>query len=159
MTALLVLTTACQQAERRSEPAETSAGDSSAGAAVTPTAVAPTTARQAPFDAIAADETIRLVGNEPFWGGTVRAGELVYTTPENQAGETVAVRRFAGNNGLGFSGSLRGAPLDLTVTPGKCSDGMSDRSYPFTATLKLGDEQRNGCAWTDRMRFTGSESP
>jgi uncharacterized membrane protein len=113
----------------------------------------------ASFAGIGAQETISLVGTEPFWGGKLANGELTYSTPENQAGETIAVRRFAGNNGLGFSGKLQGAPLDLTITPGACSDGMSDRSYPYTATLRLGAEQRSGCAWTERQRFTGPEQP
>lgn len=113
----------------------------------------------APFAAIRADETIRFTGAEPFWGGTVRGGELVYSTPENQGGETIPVRRFAGNNGLGFSGMRGGAPFDMTITPGACSDGMSDRSYPFTVTLKLGEEQRSGCAWTERTPFTGPANP
>lgn len=116
------------------------------------------TSQQA-FDAIAEDETIRLVGTEPFWGGTVTRGSFVYTYPENQAGETIAVERFAGNSGLGFSGTRGGKPLDLTITRGTCSDGMSDRTYPYTATLRLAEEQRNGCAWTDRRPFTGPANP
>lgn len=111
------------------------------------------------FDAIAVGETIRLVGTEPFWGGTVTGGELVYTSLENQAGERIAVKRFAGNSGLGFSGTRNGQPLDLTITRGVCSDGMSDRSFPYTATLRLGAEQRTGCAWTDRQPFTGPANP
>lgn len=107
------------------------------------------------FAAIGADETISFVGTEPFWGGEVGAGKLTYSTPENQAGETIAVRRFAGNNGLGFSGALGGAAFDMAVTPGACSDGMSDRSYPLTVTLTIGAEQRRGCAWTRRQPFTG----
>ena len=108
---------------------------------------------------MAPDEAISLVGTEPFWGGTIRDGQLVYTTPENQAGETIAVRRFSGNNGLSFSGLRNGEPLDLTVTPGACSDGMSDRNYPLTVTLRIGSDQREGCAWTARQRFTGPENP
>lgn len=100
-----------------------------------------------------------MTGTEPFWGGTISGTELVYARPENQQGRAIAVRRFAGNNGLGFSGSLDGAPLDLAVTPGACSDGMSDRTYPYTVTLKLGEEQRSGCAWTERTPFTGPENP
>lgn len=111
------------------------------------------------FNGIGAQETIRLTGTEPFWGGVIAGGILTYSTPENQAGERIAVSRFAGNNGLGFSGRLRGNALDLAITPGSCSDGMSDRSYPFTATLQLGGEQRNGCAWTDRRPFTGPRKP
>ena len=59
----------------------------------------------------------------------------------------------------GFSGLRNGEALDLTVTPGACSDGMSDRSYPLTATLRFGPEQREGCAWTDRQPFSGPRQP
>lgn len=111
------------------------------------------------FDAVRADETIRFTGTEPFWGGEVAEDQLIYRTPENQAGEPVPVQRFAGNNGLGFSGTLGGKPFDLAITPGSCSDGMSDRTYPYTATLRVGEEQRTGCAWTDRQPFSGSQQP
>jgi len=111
------------------------------------------------FSAIAPGETIHLIGTEPFWGGEVAAGTLRYTTPENIEGTLVQVARFAGNNGLGLSGRLDGRPLDLTVTPGTCSDGMSDRRYPFVATLRLGEDMRTGCAWTDARPFSGPEAP
>ena len=61
--------------------------------------------------------------------------------------------------GLGFSGTLDGAAFDMTVTPGACSDGMSDRTYPYTVTLKIGDDTREGCAWTDAQPFEGPEAP
>lgn len=111
------------------------------------------------FSAIGADETISLTGTEPFWGGEINGTRLVYKTPENADGAVVAVERFAGNNGLAYSGELDGKPLDLTVTPGECSDGMSDRTYPFVATLKLGEETRHGCAWTEATPFSGPEAP
>lgn len=114
---------------------------------------------QVAFSAIGPDETIRLIGTEPFWGGTITGVQLAYTTPDNQAGEIIVVKRFAGNSGLGFTGSRDGRPFDLTITLGKCSDGMSDRSYPYTASLKLDGELRNGCAWTDRQPFTGPANP
>ena len=111
------------------------------------------------FDAIGADETVFLTGTEPFWGGEIAGTEARYTTPENIDGASFAVDRFAGNNGLGFTGTVEGVSFDLTVTPGECSDGMSDRTYPYTATLLIGGETRNGCAYTDRQPFTGPESP
>lgn len=114
---------------------------------------------QDPFAGIGEGETIHLTGTEPFWGGTVTGQQLVYTTPENPDGTIVPVKRFAGRGGLSLSGELDARSLDLTVTPGDCSDGMSDRSYPFVATLLLGDETRSGCAWTDAKRFTGPENP
>ena len=113
----------------------------------------------APTRSSRTDETIRFVGTEPFWGGEVSGGSLTYSTPENQNGTTIAIERFAGNNGLGLSGMFEGQAFDMTVTPGECSDGMSDRAYPFTVTLKIGAEQRSGCAWTERTPFSGPEHP
>lgn len=111
------------------------------------------------FSAIAPDETVHLVGTEPFWGGEVEGATLRYTTPDNIGGAVVPVTRFAGNNGLGLSGSLDGRALDMTITPGKCSDGMSDRSYPFVVTLRLGEDMRYGCAWTGARPFDGPDAP
>ena len=104
-------------------------------------------------------ETLRFTGNEPFWGGEVTGVTLTYTTPEDQDGTVIRVERFAGRGGLAFGGLLDGADFDMTVTPLACSDGMSDRTYPFTVTLKIGEETRNGCGWTERQPFEGSEHP
>lgn len=112
-----------------------------------------------PFGGIAETETIRFLGTEPFWGGEAKGTVLTYTTPENQAGAKIEVRRFAGNSGLGLSGTLDGAKFDMVITKGACSDGMSDRSYPYTVTLQIGSEQRLGCAWTSAQPFTGPANP
>lgn len=112
-----------------------------------------------PYDGISADETIRLIGNEPFWGGEVRGGtdavpgSLHYTTPENIDGERASVTRFAGRGGLSFTGQLSGGDFTLVVTPGPCSDTMSDRQYPLVITLQLGEEIRSGCGWTETQPF------
>ncbi|MGI8944186.1 MAG: COG3650 family protein [Qipengyuania sp.] len=111
------------------------------------------------FSAIGPDETIQFTGTEPFWGGEVRGASLIYSTPENIDGVTIAVERFDGNSGTSFSGELDGRSFDLTITEGSCSDGMSDRTYPFNATLKLDEEVRSGCAYTESQPFTGSQTP
>ena len=113
----------------------------------------------APYSGIAPGETIRVTGTEPFWSGDVRGQSLTYSTPEDIDGATIQVERFAGRNGLALSGELEGAPFDMAITPGECSDGMSDRTYPFTVTLDVGGEQRRGCAWTDSRPFSGPERP
>lgn len=110
-----------------------------------------------PFSAIAADEVIRFTGTEPFWGGDITGTALTWTTPENIDGQRVAVARFAGRGGISFSGELDGQAFDLAVTPGECSDGMSDRTYPFTVTVTHGDQQLDGCGWSDRQGYTGGE--
>lgn len=110
------------------------------------------------YSGIAPGETVHFTGTEPFWGGQVSGQTLTYQTPDDQEGRRLAVDRFAGRNGLSFSGDLEGKPFVLAITPGKCSDGMSDRGYPFTVTLQVSGEQRQGCAWTDKQPFTGAHS-
>lgn len=107
-----------------------------------------------PFSGIAPRDTLHFVGTEPFWGGTAQEGTLTYTTPAKPEGTKLAVTRFAGRNGLGLSGTLEGQAFDMTVTPGTCSDGMSDRRFPFSVMLRIGGEVRQGCGWTDTKRFT-----
>jgi len=113
----------------------------------------------APYSGIAEDEAVSFTGTEPFWSGEVDGGTLTYKTPEDQAGTVTMVERFAGRGGISFSGVLDGAELEMMVTPLECSDGMSDRTYPFTVTLKIGDQTRNGCGWTGRQPFSGPEHP
>lgn len=120
-----------------------------------------------PFSAIASEASITALGNEPFWNLTVEpiadgesaAFTATYSTPENIEGSVFPVTRFAGNNGLGLSGELDGQAVSLALTPGDCDDTMSDRNYPYTATLALGDVTLFGCAFTSDQPFTGDEAP
>jgi uncharacterized membrane protein len=113
----------------------------------------------APYSGIGDDEVVNFTGTEPFWGGELAGKTLTYKTPEKPDGEVIMVERFAGRGGISFSGVLDGAELEMVVTPLECSDGMSDRTYPFTVTLKIGDETRNGCGWTERQPFGGPAHP
>ena len=101
------------------------------------------------YAGIAEDAIINITGTEPFWNGRVEGDRLLYRTPDNMDGMRVPVSRFAGRGGLAFNGTLDGRELDLAITPGSCSDGMSDRIYPFVATLQIGGERREGCAWRE----------
>ena len=112
-----------------------------------------------PFDGIGEGEAITLLGTEPFWDIEIAGTSATYTTPENMEGSQFTVSRFAGNNGLGFTGQLEGEAMTIAVTPGACSDGMSDREYPFTATIDWGDKQLKGCGYTDAQPFTGDAAP
>ncbi len=109
-----------------------------------------------PFSGIAEDEAIRVAGTEPFWGGTIEEGIFTYTTPENIEGIAIAVTRFAGRGGVSFSGEVDGKEVVLAVTPAECSDGMSDRTYPFTVTLQWAEEKRNGCGWSESQPHDGA---
>ncbi|WP_285711542.1 COG3650 family protein [Erythrobacter oryzae] len=112
-----------------------------------------------PFDKVAPQEAVTMLGTEPFWNLSVKGGEGVWTTPDTPDGTKLALKRFAGNGGLGFSGQLDGKPFTATLTPGQCSDGMSDRRFPFVATIALGGETLTGCGYTDSQPFTGPEAP
>lgn len=94
---------------------------------------------------------MRFTGTEPFWGGRIEGSQMIWSTPEDPGGTVVEVRRFAGRGGLSFSGQLADKALTLTVTPADCSDGMSDYRYPFAVSVRLGDELREGCGWTERQ--------
>lgn len=112
----------------------------------------------ASYDGIGADEVISLGGTEPFWGITIEGETLTYTAPENLDGSTGEVERFAGNGGLSFSGVLEDKAITVMVTPGECSDGMSDASYPFTTTVQWGERALQGCGHTDKQGFTPGEN-
>ncbi len=111
------------------------------------------------YAGIGVDETLHFAGTEPFWSGSVTGTALVYETPEAPKGTAIEVHRFTGNNGLALSGTLAGGAFDMAVTESVCSDGMSDRRYPFTVTLQVAGGTRSGCAWTDKRSFTGPAKP
>ena len=91
----------------------------------------------------------RALGTEPFWAAKVGPGKLVWSSPEDAQATTIAVERRDAPAKVRLAGRLKGAALVLEVTPERCSDGMSDRVYPFTARLTIGAEARQGCAITN----------
>lgn len=111
------------------------------------------------FSAIAVDEVITMSGTEPFWSIVIENGRATYADPERPKGQEFPVARFAGNNGLGFSGEWDGSAVAIALTPGQCSDGMSDRIYPYVATIALGEKTLRGCGHTSSQPFTGSAAP
>ncbi|MEO6152859.1 MAG: hypothetical protein ABIT09_03705 [Croceibacterium sp.] len=104
-------------------------------------------------------DTLRFSGTEPFWGGQAEGGSLTWQTPDDQSGTTIPVTRFAGRNGLGLSGTLAGAAFEMAVSEAPCSDGMSDRRYPFTVTVRRGGETLRGCGWSERHPYSGPKQP
>lgn len=91
----------------------------------------------------------RATGTEPFWGAKVDGGALTYSTPEFPDGTVVEVTRKQAGDSVIFSGTLDGKPLELAISAGPCSDGMSDRVYDWTATRTIGPDVQRGCAASD----------
>lgn len=116
-----------------------------------------------PFDGISEAASISAAGTEPFWSLSIDpvadGYKATYATPEQSEGVKFPLTRFAGNNGLGFSGEADGQSVSLALTPGECSDMMSERIYPYTATLAMGELTLFGCAYTSDEPFIGDENP
>lgn len=88
----------------------------------------------------------RATGTEPFWGAEVAGSILRYSTPEFPDGTPVPVTRNVKDGAVVFSGTIDGKPIELAVTAGPCSDGMSDTIYPWSASRTIGPDIERGCA-------------
>lgn len=95
-------------------------------------------------------DPLRALGTEPFWAAVVSGGTLTYSTPENQSGTQIAVSRGGSGQEAVYSGNLGGQSFIMRVTAGRCSDGMSDRTYPYVVSLTIGSDRRQGCAIADK---------
>jgi len=85
---------------------------------------------------------LQAAGTEPFWGLSIRPDGLTLTRPDHPVLQ-------AANPGPAHQGksAVWSAPgLKATLTPTHCSDGMSDRDYPYAATVVVGAETLKGCA-------------
>ena len=83
-----------------------------------------------------------LIGTEPFWAVQIRPDTLSLTRPDQPA-VTVA------NPGVeedGTSALWTTSAFTARLTPGECSDGMSDRKYPYSAVVTTIDQgDLKGC--------------
>lgn len=95
-------------------------------------------------------ERIVLRGNDPFWTIAIAQDRLVYSAPDRPGDIVSKVKHFAGNGGLGFSGTLDGAEIHIALTPGNCEDGTGEAVYPFTVTINLAGALLQGCGYTDK---------
>ncbi|MFN3387802.1 MAG: hypothetical protein ACK40O_02655 [Allosphingosinicella sp.] len=92
---------------------------------------------------------LRAVGTEPFWAASIEGRCVTYSHPEDQAGTRVWTTYTPGPGGGGgtWEGALGGRRFVLAVRPqAGCSDGMSDRRYPYAVALTVAGEERSGCA-------------
>jgi uncharacterized membrane protein len=90
---------------------------------------------------------VKALGTEPFWAAEVEGRCVTYKTPEDQKGTRIWTRVESGPQGPAWNGALRGRQFQLYVKPSTgCSDGMSDKTYPMDAVLRVEGETRRGCA-------------
>jgi len=103
-------------------------------------------------------ETLHFSGTEPFWGGTVRHTRMVFTTPDNQRGEVIRVRRQEASRQIRYRGRMaREGTFTMTILARPCSDGMSDNAYPYEVTIAFRSNRISGCGWTARHPYKRGE--
>jgi uncharacterized membrane protein len=96
------------------------------------------------------------VGTEPFWNIEIVDQTVLYSSADAPAPRRARLTRRDTTGVLEMSGRLDGERLRLTVRRRSCSDGMSDRSYPFTLEVTLGGRDLHGCAHPPDARSTHS---
>lgn len=95
-----------------------------------------------------ANPPLKATGTEPFWAAEIVGRCVTYSHPENIEGTRIwtSYRPAPGGGGT-WTGALGAHAFVLRARPqAGCSDGMSDRRYPYAVTLSVGGEQRTGCA-------------
>ena len=83
--------------------------------------------------------TYRARGTEPFWSVTIGGGRMVYEAPDQPRIEVAAPAPRPFGNGTRYASTA----FTVDISPGPCSDGMSDYSYPDSV----------------RVAFEGAEPP
>jgi uncharacterized membrane protein len=140
------------------EPADPAPNAASVATAAEPTenttepagnAVAASDTTPAPAQALAARDpaSFRATGTEPFWSVKIFGGTLVLEAPGKPA-------RYFSVTDASSGGNRRyaGSGIQLTATPGPCSDGMSDRSYGERVQLSTPDGVMKGCGMARTAR-------
>ena len=93
------------------------------------------------------DQPLRVLGTEPFWAVEITPQGVTYSgvdRPEQKAANPGPT--LQGTVATWTTKTEAGADLTVTLTATDCSDGMSDRTYPLTAKVEIGDETLTGCA-------------
>lgn len=92
-------------------------------------------------------EPVRVLGTEPFWAVNITPDALTYSDPEGEGPSFVnAGPSIQGTTATWRASAEDGTSLELVLVDTACSDGMSDRTYPLSARLTLGEQTLNGCA-------------
>jgi uncharacterized membrane protein len=104
-------------------------------------------------------QPVRALGTEPFWGVDIGPDGIAYEgvdVPREVAprGEVELMGTMAVFTGV----TDKGRTITVTLIDTDCSDGMSDRLYPLTARVEIGDRTLQGCAASRAAIMTSGES-
>jgi uncharacterized membrane protein len=92
------------------------------------------------------NQPVQAVGTEPFWGLEITASTLSFTRLESAPVTADNPGPTVQGTTATYEASTGGETLEVRLIATECSDGMSDRTYPLTAIVKLGETTLNGCA-------------
>jgi uncharacterized membrane protein len=129
---------ACQarDSSRRTDSAAAAGADSA------PTFASPTDTSETPFAG-----ALRAIGTEPFWGLDIDSTGLRFTTPEDRLGiRWPPLTPMVKGDTARWAGETDRAAVDARIWPARCSDGMSDRVWPYTAVVRIDSTTYRGCA-------------
>ena len=104
-------------------------------------------------------ETYRAIGTEPFWDIRI-GGEMVFT----DRGTGLTVVQPTPRPIHGFAGDIyQTARINVNINHVRCSDGMSDRTYPDTVQVTVDGRDYRGCgaasSWFDSIDERGQPRP
>lgn len=91
-------------------------------------------------------QPVSVLGTESFWGIQITPADITYTSPDAAPASGANPGPVVQGTTAAYKTTLDGKPLEVTLIATECSDGMSERTYPLTAIVKLGETRLNGCA-------------
>jgi len=107
---------------------------------------APTAANASPavhvLNTVDLREPVSLNGTEPFWGITVKQDGIKLSRPDAPEKDYMPADFVVNGN----QATLQTGELIINLAVATCSDGMSERRYPLTSEVHVGNEVLKGCA-------------
>ena len=92
-------------------------------------------------------------GTEPFWSMRFTRDGVYYTPNIGEEEISFSYANIKAKSGIweirAFNDST-GSEIDITVKKEKCSDGMSDNTYPYSINIVTSEDIRNGCGRNTR---------
>ncbi|MGH7710643.1 MAG: COG3650 family protein [Gemmatimonadaceae bacterium] len=97
--------------------------------------------------ALAITQPLRAIGTEPFWALDVDSTGLRFTSPDDTGGiRFPPIAHSVAGDTMVWVAETERAAIDVRIWRDKCSDGMSDRVWPYVAVVRIEGKTHRGCA-------------